>query len=85
MSYNASIDSVQYSESKLYHAVCPYNTYPMETYCYNQPVNQAYLAVFPLWDGQTLSWVFSLAHSSLLSDSLMPYLMPFWQSENPFL
>ena len=67
-SYNESIDLVEYSESKLYHAVCPYNTYPLETYCYNQPVNKAYLAVFPQWDGKTLAWVFSLDHSSLLND-----------------
>ena len=35
MTYNETTDQVNYSESKLYHAVCPYNTYPLETYCYN--------------------------------------------------
>lgn len=46
-SYDAELDLVVSQQIRTYHTVCPVHTYYMKQYCYNEPVNQAVLAIFP--------------------------------------
>ena len=49
-SYDKRLDLVVSARVRTYHTVCPVHTYYMKQYCYNEPVNKAVLAIFPLWD-----------------------------------
>ena len=49
-SYDEALDLVIGQKLRTYHTVCPVHTYYMNQYCYNEPVNQAILAIFPKWD-----------------------------------
>ena len=48
-SYDKQLDLVVSQKLRTYHTVCPVHTYYMKQYCYNEPVNQAVLAIFPIW------------------------------------
>lgn len=45
--YDKKLDLVVGKKIRTYHTVCPVHTYYMKQYCYNEPVNQAILAIFP--------------------------------------
>jgi hypothetical protein len=54
----------------------------MKQYCYNEPVNQAILGIFPAWDPSTkqLTWEFSLEYSSMINTELITFLNTKWSS-----
>jgi len=54
----------------------------MKQYCYNEPVNQAILGIFPAWDPQTkqLDWEFSLEYTSTINTDLIYFLNAKWSS-----
>jgi len=49
-SYDKLLDLVVSQKSRTYHTVCPVHTYFMNQYCYSEPVNKAYLSIFPQWN-----------------------------------
>ncbi len=58
---------------RTYHTVCPVHTYYMNQYCYNEPVNQAVLAIFPRWNeaATKLDWEMTLVYSSVINQELI--------------
>ena len=81
-SYDSSKDLVVSQKLRTYHTVCPVHTYYMKQYCYNEPVNQAILGIFPAWDPSTkqLTWEFSLEYSSMINTELITFLNTKWSS-----
>ena len=86
-SYDRALDLVVSQKLRTYHTVCPVHTYYMKQYCYNEPVNQAVLAIFPRWSEQTstLSWEMTLVYSSVINSNVIQFLVDEWRSEDAIL
>ena len=72
---------------RTYHTVCPMYTYFMDQFCYNEPVNKAILAVFPIWEPQSqeLNWEMTLLYSSVIDQELVKYLKDDWKTDDIIL
>ena len=72
---------------RTYHTVCPMYTYFMDQFCYNEPVNKAILAVFPIWEpqAQELNWEMTLLYSSVIDQELVKYLKDDWKTDDIIL
>ena len=59
----------------------------MKQYCYNEPVNKAVLAIFPIWNEATgdLNWDMTLVHSSLINTDVIRFLSDAWGSDDTIL
>ena len=86
-SYDTALDLVVSQKLRTYHTVCPVHTYYMDQYCYNEPVNEAKLAIFPQWNESTeeLNWELTLVHSSVIDKDVVQFLVDRWSSPDPIL
>ena len=86
-SYDVALDLVVAQTMRTYHTVCPVHTYFMNQYCYNEPVNKAVLAIFPLWNdiSNQLSWEMTLIHSSVINRDVIQFLTDSWSSNDAIL
>jgi hypothetical protein len=73
-----------YIDKKNYHTVCPHNTYFKADACYNEPVNEARLMVFPIWNStaNALNWMLTVDHSSLIDTEISEQLLIEWTSSD---
>lgn len=85
--YDKTLDLVVAQKIRTYHTVCPVHTYYMKQYCYNEPVNQAVLAIFPQWDSQAsqLNWEMTLIHSSVINSDVIQFLDDRWSADDDIL
>lgn len=86
-SYDTKLDLVVSQKLRTYHTVCPVHTYYMKQYCYKEPVNQAVLAIFPIWSetSNTLTWEMTLVHSSVINHEVIQFLTDSWSSDDSIL
>ena len=49
-SYDEELDIVRQFKLRTYHTVCPVHSYYLDQFCYNEPVNEAIIAIFPRYD-----------------------------------
>jgi len=73
-----------YIDKKNYHTVCHHNTYFKADACYNEPVNEARLMVFPIWNttANALNWMLTVDHSSLIDTEISEQLLIEWTSSD---
>ena len=72
---------------RTYHTVCPVHSYFLEQFCYNEPVNEAILAIFPRYNSEnaSLMWEVTLVNSSLIDTQLVKFLTDSWGSDDTIL
>ena len=86
-SYDAALDLVVSKKMRTYHTVCPVHTYFMNQFCYNEPVNQVVLGIFPKWneDADRIDWFFTIAYSSVINQEVMQFLSESFRSDDQIL
>jgi hypothetical protein len=74
--YNEATGLLEFATEPQSHVVCPSYTYLKNDLCYSEPVNEAALAVFPIWDRKigALSWIFTLQYSSMVDNTFFDFL-----------
>ena len=72
---------------RTYHTVCPVHTYFMNQFCYNEPVNQVALGIFPKWNeaNSRIDWFFTIAYSSVINQEVMQFLTEAFRSDDQIL
>ena len=83
--WNNDISLFELEQISNYHTVCPLYTYLNENFCYGQPLNKVKLTVIPVFNNDTLTWVFSTLYSSSINQDLIPTLTNEWIAENNLL
>jgi hypothetical protein len=66
--FNEATGLLEFATEPQSHVICPSYTYLKDDLCYSEPVNEAVLTVFPIWDANIglLSWLFTLQYSSMV-------------------
>jgi len=60
----------------MFHTICPVYTYRKNNFCYNNPINEVVIAVFPSWNetDNQLYWLFTAEHTTTISQDVMSQL-----------